>query len=165
MVYSAPLIPLILLHTLILVIVAVIRVVTISIPTLVVATTTLLVLPLIIIVRLSALLLMVLVFRMIIALTSHRPILVNFTCFVAHLVSNLTALLASTELSLWLEAIVPVDSDHPTVNLDLIQEFDSDCRVLSLCIFDKTKATILIGFFIKTHHQIYNNATLAKDLK
>ena len=70
--------------------------------------------------------------------------------FVAHLASRATP----TELPVWLEAVVPVDSDDATVKDSPVERVDGECSLSPRRILDKAKATWLHLDAVEAHDEV-----------
>lgn len=90
----------------------------------------------------------VVIVLVVVTITSHRPILINLAHFVTHFVSDLATLLSSTKLSLRFKTIVPINTNHATINHYFVQEFHCNSGILPPRILHEAKAAILVCFFI-----------------
>lgn len=92
----------------------------------------------------------------------HGPVLVPL---IPHLVSDLPALFAAAELPLRLEPVVPVHSDRPAVDHRLVEQVDSQSRLLPPRVLYEAKAARLLGLLIQAHDQIDHLAALTENIE
>lgn len=80
-----------------------------------------------------------------------RPVIVAFS---SHLISNLVARLSSTVLSVWLEAVVPVNAQNAAINYDFVEHIDGKHGFFPCMILNETKPALLHRVPIQTHNQV-----------
>ena len=93
-------------------------------------------------------------------------ILLSFAhCILAHFITDLAASTSPTKLSMWLETIVPVDTDHSTVKHSSVESVHSKCCLLPRSILDEAEAARLHFHTIEAHDKIYNLSTSRKEFE
>ena len=69
------------------------------------------------------------------------------------LITDLATLSASTELSLWLEAVVPVDSNDHAIEDRFVESVNCERCLSSGCILDEAEATRLHLHPVQSHNE------------
>lgn len=78
-------------------------------------------------------------------------------------ISDLTSSPASSELSLGLESVVPVDSDALAIEEQHVEAVNSQSGLLSVVVLHKTKATWLERLVVEAHVEVPDVAALAEQ--
>ncbi len=90
-----------------------------------------------------------------------RPVLILGNTFILPIfVAHLSPGLSSAELSLRLEAVVPIDTDRAAVHGRTVQGVHSKPSFFTSCILDEAEAAGLHLDFVEAHDQIDHLATL-----
>ena len=81
------------------------------------------------------------------------------------LITDLATGPASAELTIWLEAIIPVHSDHAAIQDGSVENIDGECCLFSGCILHKTESTWLHLYLVEPHYQVDYLSTRGEEFE